>query len=175
MNYSSRRDNTANVSELQGYLRYIAQNTRGIPLVNVDGVYGKKTAAATAEIQRRSGLVQTGRADLETWNAVIGIYGSIERKKREPLPVFAYPLEIPYMSEGDAYDEVYILQVMLRRMGRIFENIPEVKVTGIFDFVTRDAVNSFKDCCAISEEDGKVDRETWNALAEVYRAFTYND
>lgn len=175
MNYTSRRSDAANVSEFQGYLRYIAQNMRGIPLVNVDGVYGKKTAAATAEIQRLSGLKQTGRADLATWNAVLKLFGKTERKMREPMPVFAYPLEIPYMSLGDSYDEIYILQVMLRRIGRIFENVTEVKVTGVFDFVTRDAVKDFKACCGLPDEDGRVDREAWNILAEVYRAFTYND
>lgn len=175
MSYTSRRDNGANVRELQEYLRYISRHTEGVPYVNADGVFGEKTAAAASELQRRGGLPVTGRVDLPTWTVISETYRRLHRQQRKPVPVHVFPLELPYMTEGDAIDEVFVLQVMLRRMGKIYGNIADVEINGIFDAKTTAAVNDFKECCTELERDGRVDRETWNILSETYGAFTHND
>ena len=175
MMYTSKRDNAANVRELQEYLRYISRHTDGVPYVNADGVFGTKTEAAVSELQRRFGLPVTGTADLPTWAAVTEEYRSLQRSTRTPVPVHVFPPELPYMSEGDDFDEVFVLQVMLRRMGRIYQNIGDVEINGTFDAITAAAVNDFKSCCTGLEADGRVDRETWNLLSETYSAFTHND
>lgn len=168
-------NNAANIYELQQYLRYISQNTSWVPLVNPDGIYGIETANAVKTIQRRFGLPATGETNFETWNIILGFYDELYRKNRLPSPIYVYPLNIPFLEEGDAFDEIYILQVMLNRLGKAYTNIEKVDITGEFDRKTTNAVNSFKTCCTNMESDGRVDREAWNLIAETYSNFTFND
>lgn len=172
--YTSRRDNAANIRELQRYLRYISRHSEGVPYVNLDGVYGEKTTAATRELQSRSGLPVTGETNFETWTAIVDAYNELFRKNRPPKPIFVFPPDLPHMKEGDAFDEIYVLQVMLNRLGKIYENITDVEISGVFDGKTTAAVNDFKGCCDM-KTDGKVDRGTWNMIADTYSVFTHND
>ncbi len=175
MNGNQTHNNSANIYELQQYLRYISQNTDWVPLVNPDGIYGIETANAVKTIQRRFGLPATGETDFATWNIILELYLELYRKNRLPSPVHVYPLGIPFLEEGDILDEIYILQVMLKRLSKIYTNISSVDITGKFDTKTTNSVNSFKNCCTNMDTDGRVDRELWNLIAETYSDFTYND
>lgn len=167
--------NSANIYEFQQYLRYISQNTNWVPLVNPDGIYGAETVNAVKTIQRRFGLPATGETNFATWNIILELYAELYRKNRLPSPIHVFPLDIPLLEEGDILDEIYILQVMLKRLSKIYANISSVDITGEFDTKTTNAVNEFKTCCTNMDIDGKVDRELWNLIAETYSDFTYND
>ena len=172
--YFSHRDNRANVYELQTYLRYISRFIKTIPLVNPDGIYGPKTTEAVSEFQKKFGLPVTGEADFETWTRIVEVYDEFVRTERELRPVFVYPTDLPGFKEGDRFDEIYVLQVILRRLGRIFGNVHTAKITGVYDADTKRAVDDLAKRYNRDSKNG-VDRELWNLFADIYSGFTYND
>lgn len=62
------------VTQLQTFLRTIAQNNNAVPLITVDGVYGNRTKAAVTAVQKLSGIPQTGAVGPLTWNAIVNLY-----------------------------------------------------------------------------------------------------
>lgn len=62
------------VTQLQRFLRTIAQNNRAVPLITVDGIYGERTKDAVQAVQRLSNLPQTGAVGPLTWNAIVNLY-----------------------------------------------------------------------------------------------------
>lgn len=62
------------VTQLQTFLRVIAQNNNAVPLITVDGIYGDRTKAAVTAVQRLSGIPQTGSVGPLTWNAIVNLY-----------------------------------------------------------------------------------------------------
>ncbi len=62
------------VTQLQTFLRTIAQNNNSVPLITVDGIYGDRTKAAVTAVQRLSGIPQTGAVGPLTWNAIVNLY-----------------------------------------------------------------------------------------------------
>ncbi len=172
--YTSKTDNSRNVFELQRYLRYISQYYSEIPAINPDGVYGRETEEAVRAFQKRFGLAETGTADIATWDMIRSIYALLKRQNKTPRPVHIFPLDIPYLQEGDSIEEIFALQLLLRRLGKIYSNIAMPEITGIFDSATTQAVNDLKSISGL-EADGRVTRELWNILADTYSSFTFND
>lgn len=171
--YTSRRDNAANVYELQEYLRYISRYMKDIPRVNPDGIYGTETVNAVKAFQKKTGLPATGEADFETWTRIVEVYDDLVRQHRLPNLVSVYPLEVPHLKEGDNFEEIYMLQIMLRRIAKLFKNITMPELTGVYDEKTREAVRDFSRLYG-KESSGTVDRELWNILTDTYNAFTAN-
>lgn len=62
------------VTQIQTFLRVIAQNNNSVPSVTVDGIYGEKTKAAVTAVQRLSGIPETGSVGPLTWNAIVNLY-----------------------------------------------------------------------------------------------------
>lgn len=62
------------VTQVQTYLRTIAQNNNSVPLITVDGVYGERTKDAVEAVQRLSGLPVNGSVGPLTWNAIVNLY-----------------------------------------------------------------------------------------------------
>lgn len=62
------------VTQLQTFLRVIAQNNRAVPLITVDGIYGNATKSAVTAVQKIAGLPQTGAVGPLTWNAIVNLY-----------------------------------------------------------------------------------------------------
>ena len=172
--YTSKWDNNQNVFELQQFLRYIAQYYDEIPTVNPDGIYGTETQNSVKAFQKRFGLAETGMTDASTWDMIRAVYSKLQRQNRTPQPVYIFPVEIPHMEEGDSIEEIYALQLLLRRLGKIYGNITIPDITGEFDRKTTQSVNDLKRLSGM-EEDGRVNRETWNILADTYSGFTFND
>lgn len=172
--YTSMWDNSQNVFELQRFLRYIAKYYDEIPTVNPDGIYGAETKDAVIAFQKRFGLEKTGTANTATWDMIRDVYLSLQRQNAVPQPIYVFPLGIPHMEEGDTIEEVYALQLLLRRLGKIYNNITIPEITGEFDSLTTQAVNELKAILGM-EQEGRVTREFWNILADIYSAFTFND
>ncbi len=172
--YFSHRDERANIYELQTYLRYLSRYMPSIPLLNPDGIYGAETRAAVSAFQKRFGLPVTGDANFETWTRIVEEYDDIVRAEKHVKPVFVYPVDIPNIKEGDDFEEIYILQIMLRRLAKIFPNIHMPKITGVFDEDTKKAAEDIERYYG-KTPSGQIDRELWNIIADTYSAFTFND
>ena len=172
--YFSHRDEFANVYELQTYLRYLSRFYSNIPKVVPDGIYGEETKKAVSAFQKMWGLNVTGEPDFETWTRIVEAYDDAVRAERHPRPVFVYPVDIPQFKEGDDFEDIYILQIMLRRLSKIFGNIHMPKITGVFDGDTKRAVEDFSRLYGKNTQS-RVDRELWNIIADTYSAFTFND
>ena len=171
--YYSARDERANIYELQSFLRYISQFEKQIPSVVPDGIYGPETKKAVMAFQRLNGLPPTGEADLKTWTQIVARYDQLKLQNILPRWISGYPPEVPHLKEGDDFEEIYLLQIMLRRMAKIFKNVSMPDLTGIYDEKTSKAVEDFAKLYG-KKSNGKVDRELWNILADTYNAFTQN-
>lgn len=171
--YYPANDEKKNIHELQRFLNYIANFSGGIPTVLPDGNYGPETREAVRLFQTKNGLNPTGIADLETWTAIVDAYDELRRQNILPQKISGYPLDIPHLKEGDDFEEIYLLQIMLRKIARMFKNITMPALTGVYDDETSKAVNEFSRLYG-RESNGRVDRELWNILVDTYNAFSDN-
>ena len=62
------------VTQIQTFLRTIAQNNNAVPLITVDGVFGDRTKAAVIAVQKLAGIPQNGVVGPLTWNAIVNLY-----------------------------------------------------------------------------------------------------
>lgn len=62
------------VTQLQTFLRVIAQNNNAVPTVTVDGIFGNQTKNAVIAVQKLAGIPQTGSVGPLTWNAIVNLY-----------------------------------------------------------------------------------------------------
>ena len=62
------------VTQLQTFLRTIAQNNSAVPLITVDGIFGNRTREAVLAVQRLSGIPETGAVGPLKWNAIVNLY-----------------------------------------------------------------------------------------------------
>jgi peptidoglycan hydrolase-like protein with peptidoglycan-binding domain len=149
------------IYELQTYLHAIALMDSSIPLVIPDGFYGNETILAVKAFQRKYGLPDTGNTDSATWNKIVSVYRSYQHSIPEPYAVF--PSEKYVCSKGDKGQVVYVIQSMLKDIGKRYDNAPDVDVCGIYNDATSEAVSRFQRWCGLPQ-NGKVDSGTWNML-----------
>ena len=62
------------VTQVQTFLRTIAQNNKNVPLITADGVFGNRTKEAVIAVQKIAGLPQNGVVGPLTWNAIVNLY-----------------------------------------------------------------------------------------------------
>lgn len=155
------------ISELQNYLRTIAAYRDNIPVIGVDGIYGQQTALAVSAFQHSAGLPVTGITDLDTWNAIFAAYTEIRQRLAEADTLRLFPRN-GILRTGDSGDVVHMLQLMLNRVANRYINLLPVKVTGIYDEGTAQAVDVFQTCCLLDADRGETDKRTWNHLVRLY-------
>ena len=68
-----------NVRTIQRQLNRIAKDYPAIPTLNVDGIYGPRTAESVRIYQKIFGLPQTGVTDFATWYSISRIYVGVTR------------------------------------------------------------------------------------------------
>lgn len=68
-----------NVRTIQRQLNRIARDYPAIPTMNVDGIYGPRTAESVRIYQKIFGLPQTGVVDFATWYSISRIYVGVTR------------------------------------------------------------------------------------------------
>ncbi len=166
------RDITTNkesIAELQGYLRELHHDTHGaIPLVNPDGIYGGETVAAVEAFQRANDLAVTGRVDNATWDAIYREFLEALGRRAKPNGISPFPDEDAYeVVEGESSDVVMAVQLVLRLLANLYDEIDGAGVGGVYDEPTASDVRAFQARQGLPVT-GKVDKVTWNALAGAY-------
>ena len=159
------------IYEIQTYLRELYKAGYELPLITPDGIYGSLTAEAVKAFQKSQGIAESGAVDYITWNRLV----LESRRVREiySLPEKISPFDMlmynAITEEGDEYDIVYIVQVMLRAL-HVYD-YKNVKVNGRMDSATKEALADFSIRNGIENPSGQITKEVWNALALAYSQY----
>ncbi|MGN1320382.1 MAG: peptidoglycan-binding protein [Acutalibacteraceae bacterium] len=156
------------VRTIQYYLNIIAYFNPDLNPLPLDGIYGPETTAAVKQFQQYYGLPVTGVLNTATWNVLNRIYSETVEFLPEGYSGDYGKLYPGYfLSEGMSGENVRDLQTYLALIGRNFEAIPEIPVTGYFGTQTRDAVIAFQNAFGIPA-NGAVGPITWNTIVQQY-------
>ena len=109
------------------------------------------------------------RDSLRTWEAIYLEYLLVIQNRTVPVGVLAFPGRNFVLQKGDSGDAVYVLQVMLNTLSRIFQNIPAVLVTGEYDENTVQAVRAYQQQTNLPQ-NGEVDKTVWDHIARSYNS-----
>lgn len=159
---------TQAIYNLQRYLRQLSRFDPAIPAVDEDGIFGEETRASLAAFQRKYGLPITGTADPETWARLFREYLASVEELTRPLPVYLFP-RFPSDYSVGAGDEnllVGVIQYLLRELLTLYgKDVELLPLDGVFNELTERAVRDFQTVQRLPP-DGRVDRVTWNRLAQ---------
>ena len=156
------------VRTIQYYLNIIAYFNPDLNPPPLDGIYGPETSAAVKQFQQYYGLPVTGVLNTATWNVLNRIYSETVEFLPEGYSGDYGKLYPGYfLSEGMSGENIRDLQTYLALIGRNFEAIPEIPVTGYFGTQTRDAVIAFQNAFGIPA-NGAVGPITWNTIVQQY-------
>ena len=165
---------TQAIYNLQRYLRQLSRFDPDIPAVDEDGIFGEETRASLEAFQKKYGLPITGTADPETWAMLFNEYlASVEAYTR-PQPVYLFPrFPADYsVGRGDENLLVGVIQFLLREIITLYgRDSSAIPLDGIFGDVTEQAVKDFQAVNRLPP-DGRVDRITWNRLADGVKRLT---
>ena len=157
------------ISIIQTDLRQLSYHDDDIYSVAIDGVWGEETANSTKSLPRKYGLPVTGVVDLQTWELLREKAAESRRahSPTEPIRVFPrYPSDYFWDRESSPI-QIQILQYVLRELSTEYPDFSDVNLSGIYDEPTADAIYKFQQKNGLTPT-GKVDRTTWNSLAEQY-------
>ncbi len=157
------------VRDLQRQLRQLAEEDDRLLSVPIDGVYASATRAAVEAFQRLRGLPVTGVVDPVTWLAVWEAYQDSLARTAPPQGIFPFPRQPDNyaVSVGEESDLVAILHLMLGALTLTYDELGEIPEGKLYTGRTEHAVRQVQARHTLPIT-GKVDRRTWNALAEAY-------
>ena len=160
------------VDIIQTELNRIARNYPAIPTISEpDGVFGTSTEASVRSFQEIFSLPVTGEVDKATWYSIKRYYTGV-KSLAELISegVTIQEAELPFESVlelGSVGTSVSLVQYYLNVIGYFGGSVPLFPINGIYDQTTADAVTAFQRTFGITES-GRVDRETYNRLREIY-------
>lgn len=164
--------NSDAVKTIQVQLNRIAKNYPVIPISPMDGYFNEATEKAVKIFQKILNLSQDGIVGKGTWYKISQIYVGVknlaeldsegEKLSIEPTPP-SYILKLG--SKGDA---VKVLQYFLNCIALFYDNIPPIKIDGVFGNSTKNAVEAFQQKFELGI-DGIVGKNTWRKLYEIYK------
>lgn len=156
------------VKVIQYYLAVIGYFVSSVPMIAVDGVYGKATEDAVKAFQALAGLPQDGIVGQQTWNmmyeAYVGILQIIPADLLGEGPML-YPGRA--LTQGSSGEAVAAMQGYLNTIARVYPSIPTVTQTGYFGNETKQAVIEFQRIFGITPT-GTVGPLTWDKITSVY-------
>lgn len=156
------------VRTIQYYLNILAYFNGALLPLPLDGIYGPETTAAVKQFQRYYGLPVTGVMNTATWNVLNRVYSeTVEFLPEGYSGEFAKLYPGYFLSEGMSGENVRDLQTYLSLIGRNYDSIPEIPVTGYYGSQTREAVTAFQNAFGIPP-NGAVGPVTWNTIAQQY-------
>lgn len=164
--YFHKDNESAYIKNIQNKLRVISKDDPDILPVYIDGIYGIETQNSVKSIQRKFGYEVTGAIDRATFDAINSLFDEISDSRIELglLPGFD-GFEGKRMRSGDIFDEVYVLKILLRRLGVKDERF-YLPLDGTFDEDTEKAVKLLQGLLGY-EQTGHVDRPLCNDLLRI--------
>lgn len=161
-----RQNNREATIMLQTYLRQLSYHDSGIPPIVIDGIFDSYTRDALRAFQKKYGLDPTGRLDLATNDLLYEKYllSLATYQPPEPLDIFPIYPDAYYYSIGSAGFEVGVIQHILTELSGTYD-FANIERDEIYGQSTADAVAQFQEKNGVYPT-GRVDRMTWNMLAE---------
>lgn len=155
---------STSIYDLQTMLRWLETTDN----LACDGIFGDETEAAVRAFQREHRLPITGTVDQETWDAVRRAYAEaqVRRNPAEPLQLALQPNQ--NIAKGSDNLHLPLIQAMLFTLGQFFPEMPRLRITGILDPATSEAIIWLQALSRLPQT-GEVDRHTWRQLANQYR------
>lgn len=163
------------VYELQLFLRGIMADE--VPDLKADSIYGPQTRKAVSLFQQRHDLPVTGEADLETWEKIRQAYYQAFYLAAPPMPpIFFHDFCAAHREAkaGEAGDNVYVLQAMLRRIGQRYLQFSGVKMTGKLDPETMQALYAVETVFSSQADTPCTTPETVGSLTIQRLSLLYN-
>lgn len=158
---------------LQHIINYLSRYHNTLPSTDRDGVFGEDTLAAVIDLQKTLGLEPDGIVGENTWKALYAAYlGAVLNTPDEYANSTAIPFGGENLDAGSDSDYVAILQAYLDYISGTYPEVPPISVTGFFGNNTRESVLAAQSLLGL-ESTGVVDRETWNAISELYTDLYY--
>lgn len=156
------------IKNIQKYLRQLSYHNDSINPVPIDGIWESDTARAVAAFQEENGLRVTGTVDRETWDALKRAYDISVAQNSPTVPIFLFPRtpQSYSLGVGDTGFLNDTVQYILGELSSIYF-FPNFEIGTVYDEKTADAVRDFQKRNFIPQS-GRVDRETWDALATQY-------
>jgi len=169
MEWYDIKDRRPFIMQLQKKLRALSRWTQDPALsVAVDGIYGKRLTDAVSRFQQLYGLDITGVADFPTWESIDSEYrynAEIFGKSRGLSP---FPDASDFsVGQGERGDLVLVIQIMLNELRLFYDFYGYIPPNGRYGSATAGAVREFQRAGGL-DTTGRVDRRTWNRLAEEY-------
>ena len=155
------------IAELQQYLRNIAKASSDAPAVIPDGIYSQETREAVADFQRRKGLSETGTVDFVTFEALVKENRRALEENRPPnqvAPITNGDLPLYYGMDNEFTEK---LKIMLNSVADRHGNFNHLERNSFFDRETEAQVKRWQNVI-FTEENGVVDKITWNSLSDYY-------
>lgn len=165
-----RFDRALYVRELQTYLRVIAKADARVPLVTVDGVFGKETETAVKAAQSCAHLPENGRVDFTTWNAIVHACHAAEAQVETPLPCAPYTHLTAPVCTGECSPVMPFAKAMFNGLHEQFCNFDVEPVTDEMTAVTDHNVREIQRICSCPQT-GVLDETTWNGLATAFNLY----
>ena len=155
------------IRSLQTMLRTIAHADETLLKLVPDGIYGPNTVQAVREFQRQNGLPVTGETDNATWNQLVAVY-----TVQSPSVLPAAQVTVRWtpnrsLAAGSRNSHLFLIQSMLRSLGRFYANAPALTVTGVHDAPSVAAVKWLQKLAALPPT-GEIDQTTWAYLSGLY-------
>ena len=157
------------VRSLQTFLRKISYS-RDIPTVVPDGIFGSQTKSSVEGFQKLYGLPVTGEADFDTWNKIIEIFDEVTEETAPPNRLLIFPEEAYIIEVGTEDELLYVIQGAMKVISNNVENVPDVNITGVHDSQSVQATKSIQKIAGV-DESGIIDKETINAITDVYEFY----
>ncbi|MBE7012435.1 MAG: peptidoglycan-binding protein [Ruminococcaceae bacterium] len=161
------QNNREDVYEIQNYLRAIQLANNESALLNPDGIYGSETVEAVIEYQIKNSIPATGRVDSFTWDSIYRDYNIAKENLSAPEKVSFFPLGVYELKKGDDYDEIYVLQALIRTYDKRLGNPQPLVITGVFDENTERAVKEIQRIFDLPQT-GTVNKSLWNKMAKFH-------
>lgn len=155
------------ILELQQYLRNIAKASSDEPAVIPDGIYSEETKEAVRDFQRSMGLDETGTVDYFTFDALVKENRRVIDENALPnqvAPITNSDLPIYYGMENSFVQK---LKIMLNSVAERHSNFKMLESNAVFDRKTEEEVKRWQGVI-FTEQNGVVDKFTWNTLSDYY-------
>ncbi len=163
------------IRNIQRYLRQLSYEDPSIPSPPIDGILDSVTRDSILAFQKKHALAQNGIVDKETWDMLYAEYLASIAAFSPPFPLYLFP-RVPdgyYVSKGDEYFLVSIIQLLLNELTIIYDSFIPLAVSGIYDDATENNIRDFQAKNDITAT-GNTDKATWNKLVEAYRNYAFD-